>query len=262
MISHVRATASIAYMTFLEAIRNRLIMIAFLFAVVLIGLSVAAGSVSLGHRGRLIIDVGLAATSAISTLIAIALTVVSVGGELRRKTAYTLLARPIPRWVYLFGKLIGITFTMQVLISLKLAATAGTVMFHGDELPQAFWSSIWLSYLEMGLVVAISIFFTTLSVPVLAAAYSAGLILAGNLAGDIWALAQKSIQQGQVEAGRMLEIIYYVLPDIEELSLRHQAANNLDVPEGFLLSATLYALSYGALALLGAVGVFSRKRLL
>ncbi len=50
MINHARATASIAYMTFLEAIRNRLIMIAFLFAIVLIGLSVAAGSVSLGHR--------------------------------------------------------------------------------------------------------------------------------------------------------------------------------------------------------------------
>ena len=262
MTAHARATISIAYMTFLEAIRNKLIMVALLFAVVLIGLSVAAGSVSLGHRGRLILDVGLAATSAISTLIAIALTVVSVGNEIRRKTAYTLLARPIPRWVYLLGKLLGITLTMQILVSLKLAATAGTVLMHGDAVPQAFWASIWLSYLEMGLVVAIALFFTTMAVPVLAAAYSAGLIIAGNLAGDIWALAQKSIERGQVEAGQLLEIIYYVLPDIEELSLRHQAANNLDVPEGFLLSATLYALAYGALALLGAVGVFSRKRLL
>ncbi len=262
MIAHVRATASIAYMTFLEAIRNRLIMVALLFAVVLIALSVAAGSVSLGHRGRLILDVGLAATSAISTLIAIALTVVSVGNEIRRKTAYTLLARPIPRWVYLLGKLIGISVTMQILVSLKLAATAGTVLLHGDVIPEAFWASIWLSYLEMGLVVAISLFFTTMAVPVLAAAYSAGLLIAGNLAGDIWSLAQKSLERGQLEMGQLLEVIYYILPDIEELSLRHQAANNLAVPEGFLLAATFYAFTYGGLALLGAVGIFSRKRLL
>ena len=262
MKPQLNATVSLAYMTFLEAIRNRLIMIALLFAIVLIGLSVAAGSVSLGHRGRLIIDVGLAATSAISTLIAIALTVTSVGGELRRKTAYTLLTRPIPRWVYLLGKFIGITLTMNILVSLKLAATAGTVMLYGDALPQAFLGSIWLSYLEMGLVVAISLFFTTLAVPVLAATYSAGLIIAGNLAGDIWALAQSSIDKGELASARILEVIYYMLPDIEELSLRHEAANSLAIPESFLISATLYALSYGGLALVGAMGVFSQKKMI
>ena len=255
-----QGTTTVAAMTFQEAVRNKLLLVTLVFAAVLTALSISAGSVSLGHRGRLIMDVGLAAASMLGSIIAIALTVISFGSEVKNKTAYTLLTRPISRWAYLLGKYLGIVATMQVVVSLMLGATALTLAAYGEDIPVAFWGSAWLTLVEMSLVVAVALFFSTVGVPVLAATYTAGLILAGNLASDILNLAQKAEAAGDIASSSILHGIYYVIPDLADLSLRPEASNVLDIPDNFLWLATLYGLCYGAVALLASMWVFSRKK--
>jgi hypothetical protein len=58
----------------------------------------------------------------------------------------------------------------------------------------------------------------------------------------------------------VLHAIYYVIPDLADLSLRPEAANLLSVPENFLWLGTLYGISYAAIALLASMWVFSRKK--
>lgn len=255
-----QGTTTVAAMTFQEAVRNKLLLVTLVFAAVLTALSISAGSVSLGHRGRLIMDVGLAAASMLGTIIAIALTVISFGSEVKNKTAYTLLTRPISRWAYLLGKYLGIVATMQVVVMLMLGATTLSLSVYGEEIPPAFWASAWLTLIEMSLVVAVALFFSTVGVPVLAATYTAGLILAGNLAGDILNLAQSSEAAGDMASSGILHAVYYIIPDLADLSLRPEAANELSVPENFLWLGTLYGISYAAIALLASMWVFSRKK--
>ena len=255
-----QGTTTVAVMTFQEAVRNKLLLVTLVFAAILTALSISAGSVSLGHRGRLIIDVGLAAASMVGSIIAIALTVISFGSEVKNKTAYTLLTRPISRWAYLFGKYLGIVATMEIVVSLMLGATALTVSLYGEEIPLAFWASAWLTLVEMWLVVAIALFFSTVGVPVLAATYSAGLILAGNLAQDILNLAQKTQEQGDGASAAILQTVYWLIPDLSDLSLRPEASNALEIPEGFILFGSIYGLAYGALALIAAMWIFTGKK--
>ena len=68
------ALMSLAHVTLMGALRNRLLLVTVGFGVVLIFLSMAAASVSIGEKARLIIDVGLAATSMIGSIVGIALT--------------------------------------------------------------------------------------------------------------------------------------------------------------------------------------------
>lgn len=255
-----QGTTTVAAMTLQEAVRNKLLLVTLVFAAVLTALSISAGSVSLGHRGRLILDVGLAAASMIGSIIAIALTVISFGSEVKNKTAYTLLTRPISRWAYILGKYLGIVATMEIVVSLMLGATALTVTLYGEEIPLAFWGSAWLTLIEMWLVVAIALFFSTVGVPVLAATYSAGMILAGNLSQDIFNIAQKAQEEGDAASAAILHLIYRIIPDLSDLSLRPEASNALEIPEGFLFFGSVYGLAYGAIALLGAMWVFTRKK--
>jgi len=95
---------------------------------------------------------------------------------------------------------------------------------------------------------------------VLAATYTSGLILAGNLAGDILNLAQKSEAGGDALSSQILHAVYYVIPDLADLSLRPEASNALDIPKHFLEFGTLYGLSYAAIALVASMWVFSRKK--
>ena len=170
------------------------------------------------------------------------------------------MRKPQRRWAYLFGKYLGIVATMQIVVSLMLGATALTVSLYGEQIPIAFWGSAWLTLIEMWLVVAIALFFSTVGVPVLAATYSVGLIIAGNLSQDILNLAQKTLEQGDDASSAILQTVYWLIPDLSDLSLRPEASNALEIPEGFIIFGTIYGLAYGALALVAAMWIFSGKK--
>lgn len=255
----LRGSLVIASATVLEAFRNRLFAVAILFGLVLIAMSVAAASVSISERARLIVDVGLAASSGLGTVIAVALSITSFAGELKTHTAYPILARPLPRWAFILGKYLGVVIAMIGVVTIMVLTTALTVKLYGGELPSALWGCLWLNWIEMAVVVAVSFTFSALTVPTLAATYSAGVILAGNLATDVQAYADRLEAKGKGAASG-LRVAYYVLPDLQDLSARIQAANNLELPWNLLMNGTAYGLAYAAAALALAMWVFSRRR--
>ena len=247
--------------TLLEAVRSRILLVSVFFAVLLVGATVAASSISFGEEGRLIIDVGLAAASAVGSGIALSLAIASFAGELRRRTAYSILARPIPRWAFVLGKHVGIAVTIDILVGFMVLATVLILWAYGATVPRALWGSLWLSMIEMQLVVAVATLFSAFTTPVLAAAFTVGLVLAGNLAGDIARFAARLEAKGQSGAD-MLRVLYYLLPDLGKLSLRTQAANNLPVDISYLVYGTTYGLCYAAAALALACWIFSRRRMI
>lgn len=259
MRSALRAALVVGIGTLVGAIRSRLLLIGFFFALILVGLSVAAASVSFAEQSRLIIDIGLAAASGFGSLIALSLAIISFANELDKRTAYPVLARPIPRWAFVLGKYLGVVAAMEVVIVLMVLATAAVVWLYGDSVPAAMWGSLWLTCIEIPVVVAIATLFSTMAVPVLAATYSVCVLLVGNLANDILRVALRLEEEGNV-LGTLLHWLYFIPPDLEKLSLRNQAANNLPVPTEYLVTGTLYGLLYAAAAVVLAMWIFTRRR--
>ena len=260
MNRNLRAVAVVASTTLREALRNRILIVSLAFAIGVVALSVAAAAVSIGDRGRLIIDVGLAAASALGSIIAIALGVVSFGRELERHTAYPVLARPLPRWAFVLGKYAGVLATVSIVVTLMIAATVLTVWLNASKVPGAVWSSLVLAWLEVGVVASVALFFSSFSGPVLASTFAAGVVLAGNFVGALRSLADKLDAQGADGAALLLRVVHHLLPDVELLSVRSQAANALPVPGGFLGWALVYSVVYSGAVLALAMVVFERRR--
>lgn len=258
-MSGLRGAVVIAVATLLEAFRNRLFIVAVLFGIVLVAISVAAASISFSERTRLIIDVGLSAASGLGTLIAVAMAIHTFAGELKTHTAFPLLARPLPRWAFILGKYLGVVAAMIGVVTIMGLATAMTVKLYGGEVPSALWGSLWLNWIEIMVVVAVTFAFSALAVPTLAATYSAGVLIAGNLATDVQDFGARLRAKGE-PLGTFLEGAYYVLPDLQDLSGRIQAANDLELPGAYLVNGTLYGVTYAAAALVVAMWVFSRRR--
>ncbi|MEK7705276.1 MAG: ABC transporter permease subunit [Myxococcota bacterium] len=255
----IRQLAVLTTATLRESIRNRLLLTTLAFAVVLVGLSVAAASVSIGEQVRLIVDVGLAAASALGSAIAIAVTVSSFAGELTHRTAYPVLVRPLSRSVFVAGKYFGLVATMMVVASLMVLSTAAIAALYGGPVPAALWASLVLTNIEMAVVVALTLLFSSFAAPALAATYAAGFVLAGNLTSDIVAMAER-FGSATAEIAPLLRVSYIVLPDLARLSARTQAANGLPVAFDLLGWATLYGLGYAATAVIVAAWLFERRR--
>lgn len=255
----LQGAVAIGVGTLLEALRSRLLLISMFFALVLVTLSVAAASVSFGEQSRLIIDVGLAAASVFGVLIAISLTISSFAGEIRQRTAYALLARPIPRWTFVLGKYLGLLFAMELVVILMVFATAITVWLYGDPVPSVFWAALWLTCVEVAVAISVALLFSSMAVPVLAACYSVGVVIVGSFASDILQFALKLEEQGK-PLGWILRRLYYFPPDLEKFSLRLQAANGIAVPTDILVAGSFYGLAYILAALILAMWIFSYRK--
>ncbi len=260
MLTHqIKATLALARATLTEALRSKLLWVGVMFAVLLIGLSVAAASVALYERARLIIDVGLAAQSGLGSLIALTAAIGLFAVPLVNRDAYVYLVRPLSRGAYIAGRFAGLAAAMAAVTGCMGCSTAGVVWLFGGSLPFAFWVACGFAVLQVSMVIALTFLFSTLASPAAAAIYSASMVLAGSLSGEILRLVN---QHPAGLVAYLLRAAFFILPDFAQLSVTDEAANALPLPPGILWQAPLYAMLHMMTSLCLATVALSRRRVL
>jgi ABC-type transport system involved in multi-copper enzyme maturation permease subunit len=115
-----------------------------------------------------------------------------------------------------------------------------------------------LIFVELLVMAAAAMLFSSFTTPILASAFSLSLFLIGHLVGSLRLFADRS----KSAAARAVTLAAYrLLPDLELFNLKAQAANDLPVPHGAASTAALYGLAYAAICLLLAIAIFSRRDL-
>lgn len=100
--------AVIARNTFTELVRQKIFYIILVFALCAIGSSIFMAQLTFQEEFQMLKDVCLGAMSIFTSLLAILATANFLPKELEERTLYNLLSKPVPRFVYLLGKLAGI----------------------------------------------------------------------------------------------------------------------------------------------------------
>jgi ABC-type transport system involved in multi-copper enzyme maturation permease subunit len=109
---------AIASNTLLELVRLKVFYFLLIFALVLIGGFAAMPEFKFQEQFQLLKDVALGAMSIFTWLLAVLATAMLLPKDIEDRTLYTILAKPVPRFEYLLGKLIGIL--LLLLISLGI----------------------------------------------------------------------------------------------------------------------------------------------
>jgi ABC-2 type transport system permease protein len=103
-----------------------------LFALVLIGASAFMAQMTFQQEFQVLKDVGLGAISIFTSLLAILATARLVPHDIEERTAYTVLAKPVSRFEYLAGKLLGV-FLLLALSIVAMAAMFFIVLFLREQ---------------------------------------------------------------------------------------------------------------------------------
>src|SRR5690349_14258240 len=103
---------SIAFNTFREAVRDRVLYNLLLFVLLLIGGAIFLGELSGGQEKKIITDLGLSAMLLFGVFIGIFVGVSLVYKEIERRTVYALFAKPVGRGEFLVGKYLGLCLTL------------------------------------------------------------------------------------------------------------------------------------------------------
>jgi ABC-type Na+ efflux pump permease subunit len=107
---------AIASNTLLELIRLKVFYFLLLFSLLIIGSSAFMVNFSFQEQFQVLKDVSLGAMSIFTWLLAVLSTAMLLPKDIEDRTLYTILAKPVPRFEYLLGKLAGV-------LLLLLAAT-------------------------------------------------------------------------------------------------------------------------------------------
>ena len=109
---------AIASNTLLELVRLKVFYFLLIFALLIIGCSFFLVNLSFQEQFQVLKDVSLGAMSIFTWLLAVLATAMLLPKDIEDRTLYTILAKPVPRFEYLLGKLLGVLALLFVAISL------------------------------------------------------------------------------------------------------------------------------------------------
>jgi ABC-type transport system involved in multi-copper enzyme maturation permease subunit len=246
----------IARNTFKEGVRDRLFFAIGIFAVFVLGSSLLIGPLSLGEQVRITQDVGLAAISIMSFMIAILVGTSIVHREVDKRTIYTVISKPVERWQFIVGKFLGLAATVSLLVcGMTVLLVLINLGVAGNLDPQIL-VAVFLTWMELLLLTALSVLMSTLASPILGAIFSLLLYVIGHASADIRELAVK-FGSGAIRAAA--DIVYYAVPNLEYLNVRSKVTHGVDIDLAYVAFASSYALLYSLSFLIIAVLVFERK---
>src|SRR5215213_4329174 len=109
-----RRIAAIAANTFTELTRLKAFYVLLIFALILIGSSIFMARLTFQQEFQVLKDISLGAMSIFTSLLAIVATARMLPQDIEDRTVYTILAKPVPRFEYLVGKLGGVLLLLAV----------------------------------------------------------------------------------------------------------------------------------------------------
>jgi ABC-type transport system involved in multi-copper enzyme maturation permease subunit len=261
----------VALNVFRESIRDRVPYNLVLFAVLLIAASYLLAQLTAGQDVKIIKDLGLAATALFGLFIAIFIGIGLVSKEVERRSIYALLAKPVSRAQFVAGKYAGLVLTLAVnvaVMTVALYAVLGYLTWSAPADIESAWDApgmdprlleaMFLIFLELMIVTALALFFSTFSTPLLSAALTFGLYVAGHFNVELRNFEQVVSSR---PAAWLARAVYHVLPDLSAFDIKTQVVHGLPVGAGYVLWTAGYGLAYVASLLLAAIVIFARRDL-
>lgn len=250
----------IAANTFREAVRDRVLFNLVFFAILMTGSAPLFSSISIGIERIVMINLGLTAVSLFGIVIAIFIGIGLVSKEIDRKTLYTVLSRPVRRWEFIVGKFLGLAGTLAVNTAFMTLGFYAALFYVAHRLAGADLAlliAIYFIVLELLVITALAILFSSFSSPLLAALFSFAMFVIGSFSDDIRGFA--GIAHGAPRWAATLAS--YIFPNFSSLNIITQSAHAVPVSGVAVLVNTAYALTYTFAVLLVAVLIFERRNL-
>ena len=249
---------SIAANTFREIIRDRILYGIGVFALLLMGVSVALGSLSFAEQSRIAANFAITGVHLSVAVLSIFVGSTLVTKELEKKTIMTLLARPISRWQFLLGKALGLTMINVVVVFALSLVSLLVFVGLGVDPSARFLVSLDGVLLEGVVLMGLALFFSGFATPIVVSSCCVGLYLVGHWLDSLSYFFDK--QSG--------ELIYYVttgmtyvLPNLERFNWRTLAIYPDPIPWKSVYASTFYGLTWFFFLVFATYLVIRRKDL-
>jgi len=251
----VAAIQAIALNTFREAIRDRVLYLLLFFSLVLIGASRFVALLTIGSQTKIIKDLGLSSIAIFGILTSVFVGVSLVYKEIEKRTLYVLLGSPIRRWQFILGKYLGLMAVLTMNTALMTVVFLALLKSHGEP-PWPMLPAILLILVQLAVVTAFAVLFSSFTKPILSAVATLAVTIAGQLSWSFDLLARR-LPPGP--ARFLCNALHWLVPHLDRLDVKAEVVHGVVLPPGYFVMGALHGLLYCAAVLIVAGLVFERR---
>jgi Cu-processing system permease protein len=254
-----RRIYAIARNAFREAVRDRVLYNLVFFVLLLIVGAIFLGQLSDAQESKIIIDLGLSAMLLFGAFISIFVGVGLVYKEIERRTIYAIFAKPVGRGEFLVGKYLGLCLTLLVNVAVMGIGLTLALLYvrRSFEAPSLnIWPAILLIYVELTILTAVAILFSSFSSPALSALLTFFVFIIGHFSADLKTFAAS---MGTPSAKYLFSALFYVLPNLSNYSYITPAAHGQAPSPQMVFVSVAYAVLYITVLLAAATLIFNRR---
>jgi ABC-type transport system involved in multi-copper enzyme maturation permease subunit len=264
-----RRVGLVALHVFKESVRDRVLYSIVAFAIVLVAASFLIGEITAGQDLKIIKDLGLATIELAGLIMAVFIGIGLVAREIDRRSIYSLLAKPLPRWEFVVGKFAGLVLTIGVNLGLMTAAFYLLLAWMGWSAPEqirksweapaadpAILLAVAMILAELVVVTAIALFFSTFSSSaLLSLVLTMGVWVAGVESADLRHFGNLVVSP----AAPLVSALGWIVPAFGAFDIKAAIVHGERVSHALVAWRAVYAIVYSAAALGASVFVFSRR---
>lgn len=249
---------TVAHYTSKEVIKSKVLVNTLIIGLALFVITYVAYSFTYGEPSRVALDFGLGTLSISTVAISIFMGVGILSSEIENRTVYLVISRPVPRYSFLFGKVIGLFFVLCLNIIILSIITLSIYFLIGGEYNHLISWAILFIGLEASLMLIIVTFFSLLTSKVLAVILSIVLYIIGHSIDGVKIL---TFVQERPILENILDFYHFLLPAFYRLNLKDFVLYKQTLSGEFLYGSLLYGLLYGAAILILSMFIFEKKNL-
>lgn len=254
----VNAAVTIAANVFKTYARDKIFYGALIFSFGILLVAQLLSNLTIVEQRKILIDFAFAAISICGIIFAIVLGVLSIAREVKSKSIYTVISKPVARWTYVIGNFIGlmvILFFSHLIMSLALVLI---LLMLGHTVPGGIGWCFLLMYLESVTILALSLMFSFFTTPALASVFSVLGFLVGRSSYTLVLLSERAESEF---LRHLFSVAHTLMPDLIRYDIRQLVAYGKEVPETFVAWGVFYFVLYTLACLALSLIIFERREL-
>jgi len=259
----LRPILAIAGTTVGEAIRRRVLLIILLIGVLFLVVAPGLGVLSARSETTVLRGMMLGIIQLTSAVIAVVLTVYMIPNEIERRTIYTILSKPVQRWQFLMGKFFGAVAALGMMMALMSSIMVFVYWLQQRNLTEAMEliKAPAMYFVQMSLLAAVSIFFSTFVAPLVNFFLSGGVYLLGSLFNPFFQTLEENKGTATI-AKWAAKVVNLLIPNFSNYNVQNPLINPGQVIENertYYLWTTFYGLLYIGALLVAGMWIFDRR---
>lgn len=249
---------TVAKYTFIEVFRSKVMMSILFLALGLVLITYVASEFTYGAPTKIALDFGLGIMTLSNLGMAVFIGSTLLTKEVEQRTIYMILSKPISRFSFLTGKIIGLSSVLLINTAVLSSLSIGIFSFLGGKVHGLILWASFFSFLEALLILLLAVLFSLITNTAMSVIYTITLTVIGHSLNETSKLIFAKMNPFFNSSVKVANII---LPNLYKLNLKDFVLYQQEISFDYLFKVLIYFLLYAGALLIFVTQIFKNKNL-